>query len=176
MRRSLCVFSHPAEAAEACLRAVLRWLLLRLHRVQVMPSPDGSAPAGPCIVIEFFRCVLECGFRTLLRTFVFPLVDDRHSAKKLTEHRCLECSSRTVGSQWPQRGSLRCPAPSQRQHRLAEARRPHLDPGFLREHLPELPPWFRCIGEGVYKAGRLAVKFELWLQVGAWILTLARFF
>ena len=34
--------SKPTGAAEACLRAMLRWLLTRLHRVQTMPSPEGS--------------------------------------------------------------------------------------------------------------------------------------
>ena len=31
--------SKPTGAAEACLRAMLRWLLTRLHHVQTMPSP-----------------------------------------------------------------------------------------------------------------------------------------
>ena len=30
--------SKPSGAAEACLRALLRWLLTRLHRVQTMPG------------------------------------------------------------------------------------------------------------------------------------------
>ena len=39
--------SKPSGAAEACLRALLRWLLTRLHRVQIMPSPEGSPSVGP---------------------------------------------------------------------------------------------------------------------------------
>ena len=34
--------SKPSGAAEACLRALLRWLLTRLHRVQIMSSPKRS--------------------------------------------------------------------------------------------------------------------------------------
>eukprot|EP00435_Cladocopium_sp_Y103_P012759 s5850_g3.t1 len=56
-RADLCFYvsryqSKPNAAAEACLRAVLRWLLTRLHRVQVMPSPEGSPPSEPCVLIE----------------------------------------------------------------------------------------------------------------------------
>eukprot|EP00435_Cladocopium_sp_Y103_P013910 s5392_g3.t1 len=40
-------------ASEACLRAVLRWLLTRLHRVQVMPSPEGAPPGEPCMLIGY---------------------------------------------------------------------------------------------------------------------------
>ena len=45
--------SKPSGAAEACLRALLRWLLTRLHRVQIMPSPEGSPSVGPRSVIGF---------------------------------------------------------------------------------------------------------------------------
>eukprot|EP00435_Cladocopium_sp_Y103_P009672 s4641_g2.t1 len=45
--------SKPNAAAEACLRAVLRWLLTRLHRVQEMPSPEGSPPGEPCVLIGY---------------------------------------------------------------------------------------------------------------------------
>eukprot|EP00435_Cladocopium_sp_Y103_P026793 s405_g6.t1 len=41
------------RASEACLRAVLRWLLTRLHRVQVMPSPEGAPPGEPCVLIGY---------------------------------------------------------------------------------------------------------------------------
>ena len=34
--------SKPSGAAEACLRALLRWLLTDLRRVQIMPSLEGS--------------------------------------------------------------------------------------------------------------------------------------
>ena len=47
----------PSGAAEACLRAPLRWLLTRLHRVQIMPSPEGAKRCW------FLRPVLECGIR-----------------------------------------------------------------------------------------------------------------
>ena len=43
--------SKPSGAAEACLRALLRWLLTRLHRVQIMPSPEGSPSVGPRSVV-----------------------------------------------------------------------------------------------------------------------------
>ena len=50
----ICVFhSKPSGAAEACLRALLRWLLTRLHRVQTMPSPEGSPSVGPRSVVGF---------------------------------------------------------------------------------------------------------------------------
>ena len=45
--------SKPTGAAEACLRAMLRWLLTRLHRVQAMPSPEGSPSVGPRTVVGF---------------------------------------------------------------------------------------------------------------------------
>ena len=45
--------SKPSGAAEACLRALLRWLLTRLHRVQIMPSPEGSPSVGPRSVVGF---------------------------------------------------------------------------------------------------------------------------
>ena len=45
--------SKPTGAAEACLRAMLRWLLTRLHRVQTMPSPEGSPSVGPRTVVGF---------------------------------------------------------------------------------------------------------------------------
>ena len=45
--------SKPSGAAEACLRALLRWLLTRLHRVQTMPSPEGSPSVGPRSVVGF---------------------------------------------------------------------------------------------------------------------------
>ena len=45
--------SKPLGAAEACLRALLRWLLTRLHRVQTMPSPEGSPSVGPRSVVGF---------------------------------------------------------------------------------------------------------------------------
>ena len=45
--------SEPSGAAEACLRALLRWLLTRLHRVQIMPSPEGSPSVGPRSVVGF---------------------------------------------------------------------------------------------------------------------------
>eukprot|EP00435_Cladocopium_sp_Y103_P007090 s2679_g2.t1 len=48
--------SKPTGASEACLRAVLRllrWLLTRLHRVQVMPSPEGAPPGEPCMLIGY---------------------------------------------------------------------------------------------------------------------------
>ena len=38
--------SKPSGAAKACLRALLRWLLTRRHRVHTMPSPEGSASVG----------------------------------------------------------------------------------------------------------------------------------
>ena len=41
--------SKPSGAAEACLR----WLLTRLHRVQTMPSPEGSPSVGPRSVVGF---------------------------------------------------------------------------------------------------------------------------
>ena len=45
--------SKPSGAAEACLRALLRWLLTRLHRTQIMPSPEGSPSVGPRSVVGF---------------------------------------------------------------------------------------------------------------------------
>ena len=45
--------SKPSGAAEACWRAPLRWLLTRLHRVQIMPSPEGSPSVGPRSVVGF---------------------------------------------------------------------------------------------------------------------------
>ena len=45
--------SKPTGAAEACLRALLRWLLTRLHRVQTMPSPEGSPSVGERCVVGF---------------------------------------------------------------------------------------------------------------------------
>ena len=45
--------SKPSGAAEACLRALLHWLLTRLHRVQTMPSPEGSPSVGPRSVVGF---------------------------------------------------------------------------------------------------------------------------
>jgi len=45
--------SKPSGAAEACLRALLRWLLTRLHCVQIMPSPEGSPSVGPRSVVGF---------------------------------------------------------------------------------------------------------------------------
>ena len=45
--------SKPSGAAEACLRALLRWLLTRLHRVQIKPSPEGSPSVGPRSVVGF---------------------------------------------------------------------------------------------------------------------------
>ena len=45
--------SKPSGAAEACLRALLCWLLARLHRVQIMPSPEGSPSVGPRSVVGF---------------------------------------------------------------------------------------------------------------------------
>ena len=45
--------SKPSGAAEACLRALLRWLLTRPHRVQTMPSPEGSPSLGPRSVVGF---------------------------------------------------------------------------------------------------------------------------
>ena len=45
--------SKPTGAAEACLRAMLRWLLTPLHRAQTMPSPEGSPSVGPRTVVGF---------------------------------------------------------------------------------------------------------------------------
>ena len=45
--------SKPSGAAEACLRALLRRLLTRLHRVQITPSPEGSPSVGPRSVVGF---------------------------------------------------------------------------------------------------------------------------
>ena len=45
--------SKPSGAAEACLRALLRWLLTRLHRVQILPSPEGSPGVGLRSVVGF---------------------------------------------------------------------------------------------------------------------------
>ena len=45
--------SKPSGAAEACLRALLRWLLTRLHCVQTMPSPEGSPSVGLRSVVGF---------------------------------------------------------------------------------------------------------------------------
>ena len=45
--------SKPTGAAEACSCALLRWLLTRLHRVQTMPSPEGSPSVGPRTGVGF---------------------------------------------------------------------------------------------------------------------------
>ena len=45
--------SKPSGAAEACLRALSRWLLTRLHHVQTMPSPEGSPSVGQRSVVGF---------------------------------------------------------------------------------------------------------------------------
>ena len=52
--------SKPSGAAEACLRALLRWLLTRLHRVQIMPSPGRIAKRRTAKRCWFLRRVLEC--------------------------------------------------------------------------------------------------------------------